>query len=70
MTHQNKAVSEQIKARIFAHISLRSLLWLEIGHNLLTSFLSYTGGSSIMSKVMPIYPNDVIFILKPFSNYV
>ena len=38
-THRIEAVTNQIKARkIFA--TLRSLLWLEIGDNLLKSFLS------------------------------
>ena len=38
-THQEKAAANHIKARKFL-ATLRSLLWLEIGNNLLNSFLS------------------------------
>ena len=36
MTHQKKAIQNQIKAEIF-FVSLRSFHWLEIGDNLLKS---------------------------------
>ena len=38
-THQVEAATNQIKAENFL-TALRSLLWLEIGDNLLNSFLS------------------------------
>ena len=50
--HQIKAVYGQIKAGIFGRVSLRSLIWLEIGHNLLNGYLSYIGGSSVKTKVI------------------
>ena len=63
-THQEKAASNHIKARKFLAI-LRSLLWLEIGDNLLNSFLSQTGGSSQIPKVMP---EHVLYLIMYFNK--
>ena len=60
MTHQKKAVQNQIKAKFFL-VSSRSAQWLEIGDNLLKS-ISASGWIFKKQKDMPQYhPNKIIF---------
>ena len=62
-THQGKSCLEPYKSRRNFIATLRSLLSLEIGDNLLKSYLSLTGGSSQIPKVI------VEYILRLTMNF-